>query len=156
MLAVAVLLVTAGCSAGGGATTTPVSAAPATAAAASPAASAATGMMASGRFHDVDGSATGEAQIVVKAGGAYEVVLEEFKIPAIEHTNIVLVSNADVKATADVDKSKLLDLGPLKAAEGMQDFPIPADMAKNVMDGYHTVVLWDTAMAHAIAAAPLS
>jgi hypothetical protein len=28
-------------------------------------------------------------------------------------------------------------------------------MAASVMDGYHTVVIWDTAMGHAIAAAPL-
>jgi hypothetical protein len=111
--------------------------------------------MASGQLHDVDGTATGEAQIVIKPDGTYEVVLEQFKIDAIEHTNIVLVSNADVTSTADVDKSKLLDLGPLKAAEGMQDFAIPADMASGVMQGYHTVVIWDTAMAHVIAAAPL-
>lgn len=106
-------------------------------------------------FHDVDGTATGEAQLVVKPDGGYEVVLESFKIAAIAHTNLVLVSNADVTATADVDKTKLLDLGPLKATEGMQDFPIPADMASTVMEGYHTVVIWDTEMAHAIAAAPL-
>ena len=37
----------------------------------------------------------------------------------------------------------------------MQDFPIPADMASTVMEGYHAVVIWDTEMAHAIAAAPL-
>ena len=58
-------------------------------------------------------------------------------------------------ATGDIDKSKLLDLGPLKATEGMQDFPIPADMAATVMDGYHAVVIRDTEMAHAIAAASL-
>jgi len=150
ILAIGLLVVTGACSAGGGPTIAPTPAAPA-----SPVASRATGMMASGQFHDVDGSATGEAQLVVKPDGTYEVVLEQFKIGGIEHTNIVLVPNTEVTATADVDKSKLLDLGPLKAAEGMQDFPIPADMAGGVMEGYHTVVIWDTAMAHAIAAAPL-
>ena len=123
---------------------------------AEPSASAASAqVMGTGAFHDVDGTATGEAQIVVKPDGTYVVVLEAFKIEAIAHTNVVLVSNTDVTATGDVDKSMLLDLGPLKAAEGMQDFPIPADMAATVMDGYHTVVIWDTEMAHAIAAAPL-
>lgn len=106
-------------------------------------------------FHDVDGTATGEAQLVVKPDGGYEVILESFKIAAIAHTNLILVSNADVTTTADVDKSKLFNLGPLKATEGMQDFPIPADMASTVMEGYHTVVIWDAEMAHAIAAAPL-
>jgi len=111
--------------------------------------------MGKGNFHDVDGTASGEAQLVAKPDGVYEVVLESFKIESIAHTNVVLVSNADVTATGDVDKSKLLDLGPLKAAEGMQDFVIPADMAATVMEGYHTVVIWDTEMAHAVAAAAL-
>jgi hypothetical protein len=111
--------------------------------------------MGKGVLHDVDGTASGETQLVVKPDGTYEVVLESFKIEAIAHTNVVLVSNTDVSATGDIDKSKLLDLGPLKATEGMQDFPIPAAMASTVMDGYHTVVIWDTEMAHAVAAAPL-
>jgi hypothetical protein len=37
----------------------------------------------------------------------------------------------------------------------MQDFIIPAQMALTVMAGYHTAVIWDTEMAHAIAAATL-
>jgi hypothetical protein len=111
--------------------------------------------MGAGTFHDVDGMATGDAKLVVLPDGTYEVVLETFKIESIAHTNLVLVSNPDVAATADVDKTKLLDLGSLKATEGMQDFVIPAEMAASVMEGYHTAVIWDTEMAHAIAAAPL-
>ncbi len=112
-------------------------------------------VMGKGNFHDVDGTATGEAQLVVKPDGTYELVLESFKVGAIAHTNLVLVSNADVTATGDIDKSKLLDLGPLKGTEGMQDFVIPAAMASSVMEGYHSAVIWDTEMAHAVAAAPL-
>ncbi len=156
-------LLIAGCSQGAASTQSPpaaASASAATAASSSPAAAASgsaatTNVMGKGTFHDVDGTAMGEAQLLVLPGGKYEVALESFKIDSIAHTNLVLVSNADISATADVDKSKLLDLGPLKATEGMQDFPIPADMASGVMDGYHTAVLWDTEMAHAIAAAPL-
>ena len=87
-LAVVAILVAA-CSSGGGATTAP-SAAPSVAASA-----ATTQVMGTGRFHDVDGTATGEAQLVVKPDGAYNVVLESFKIGAIAHTNVVLVSNSD-------------------------------------------------------------
>jgi hypothetical protein len=130
-----------------GATSAPPSTAPSAAATAQ--------VMGAGTFHDVDGSATGQAQLVVKPDGSYVVVLEDFAIEAIAHTNVVLVSNDDVTATADVDKSKLLDLGPLKATEGMQDFVIPAEMNATVMEGYHAVVIWDTEMEHAIAAAPL-
>lgn len=148
------------CGQGSGTTSAPTlgpTAAPTTGATVAPttAAQPTTAMMAVGMFHDVDGTATGEAQLIVTPAGAYEVVLEQFMIASIEHTNLVLVSNTDVNKSSDVDPSKLLDLGPLKAKEGMQDFPIPADMSGSVMDSYHTVVIWDTAMAHAIAAAPL-
>ena len=156
-------LLVAGCSQGVASTQSPPAAASAStapAASSSPAAAASgsaatTTVMGKGTFHNVDGTAMGEAQLLVLPDGRYEVALESFKIGSIAHTNLVLVSNADITATADVDKSKLLDLGPLKATEGMQDFPIPAAMATGVMAGYHTAVLWDTEMAHAIAAAPL-
>jgi Electron transfer DM13 len=150
-------IIVVGCTQGG-ATVAPPTSAAASLAAASPAAAspaATTQLMGSGNFHDVDGTATGEAQLLVTPTGEYKVVLESFQIEAIEHTNVILVENSDVTATADIDKSMTLDLGPLKAASGMQDFPVPADMASSVMDGYHTVVIWDTEMAHAIAAAPL-
>jgi hypothetical protein len=139
-------IVVSACSFAGAATETP----------SAPSVSAATAQtMGAGTFHDVDGMATGDAKLVVLPDGTYEVVLETFKIESIAHTNLVLVSNPDVAATADVDKTKLLDLGSLKATEGMQDFVIPAEMAASVMEGYHTAVIWDTEMAHAIAAAPL-
>lgn len=143
ILIVGLLLAIAACSTGGS------SPAPA------PASAAAMQVMAKGSLEPVDGTATGTAELVVQPNGAYEVVLEDFSIQAIEHTNIILVSNDSVTATSDIDKSKLLDLGPLTSPSGMQSFMIPADMAGGVMEGYHSVVIWDTEMAHAIAAASL-
>ena len=112
-------------------------------------------IMAKGGLHDVDGSASGVAELVALPGGMYEVILDTFLIDAIAHTNVILVANTDVTKTANIDKSKVLDLGPLKGKDGMQTYAVPADMASAVMGGYHTVVIWDTEMAHAIAAAPL-
>jgi hypothetical protein len=152
-------LLAAGCSQGAGSSQSTTASKSALAFASSPATAKASAgtpqVMGKGTFHAVDGTAMGEAQLRVLPNGSYEVALESFKIGSIAHTNLVLVSNADVTATADVDKSKLLDLGPLKATEGMQDFPIPAVMASGVMEGYHTAVIWDAEMTHAIAAAPL-
>lgn len=108
-----------------------------------------------GDFHAVDGTASGIAELVTLPDGSYEVILDAFAIAGIEHTSVVLVSNADIVKTTDIDQAKLLDLGPLKAREGMQTYPIPTEMAGSVMEGYHTVVIWDTAMLHALAAAPL-
>ena len=60
--------------------------------------------------------------------------------------------NKDVKAGGDIDKTSIVDLGPLKGTSGMQDFTVPASAAATT---YHAVVLWDTEMAHAITAAAL-
>jgi hypothetical protein len=143
-LLIACVAVLTACTSGGSTTTTPTQAATPT-----------TQIMGRGQLHDVDGSASGEVQLVVKPDGAYVLVLESFSIVAIEHTNVVLVKNTDVTSTSQIDKTMLLDLGPLKATQGMQDFAIPADMAASLMDAYHSAIIWDTEMAHAIAAAPL-
>ncbi len=114
----------------------------------------ATEIMASGEFVNVDGTAAGTAQVVVM-GDVYEVVLENFQTDSIDHTNVILVGNEGVTMSDDIDPTRTLDLGPLQAASGMQTYVIPAEMSGSVMDDYHSVVIWDTAMAHAIAAATL-
>jgi hypothetical protein len=128
------------------------SSAPATA---PPASAAAMQVMGKGDLKPIDGTATGVAELVALPGGAYAVILDQFSAGSTAHTNVILVSNASVTKTADVDKTKILDLGPLKGTSGMQTYAIPASMAATVMDGYHSVVIWDTEMAHAIAAAAL-
>lgn len=106
-----------------------------------------------GTFHAVDGTAAGTAAVVHLADGSFEVSLEDFSVPSAAHTDVILVTNQDVKKTTDIDQKAILDLGPLKAPSGMQEFPLPASAAANAM-GFHTVVLWDTQMLHAVAAAP--
>ena len=152
-------LIAAACQ-GAAATPTPTSTtepspAPATTAPSpAPASSAAAETVAMGGFHDVDGQASGSAALKHLPDGSFEVVFEDFAAGGTEHISVILVSNADVTATTDVDQGAILDLGPLKAASGMQEYVIPAEMASNAM-GYHTVVIWDTTMLHALAAAPL-
>ena len=121
-----------------------------------PSAAAASGPVSAGMgtFHKVDGEAAGTAALLHLANGTFTVSFEDFSISAIQNTNVILVGNLDVTRDADIDQTKILDLGPLKAASGMQEFPIPAGMTSAAM-AYHTVVLWDTGMKHAIAAAPL-
>jgi hypothetical protein len=129
----------------------PVSAVPSSSPAlASPAAVASP--VSSGMFHAVDGSATGTVALFHKADGTFAITFEEFSISTIAHIDAIFVTNRDVLRDSDIDKTKIVDLGPLKGTSGMQDFSVPA--SADAMT-YHTVVLWDTAMAHAIAAAPL-
>jgi Electron transfer DM13 len=111
-------------------------------------------VMATGSFEDIDGMASGTAQLVAEADGSYALDLEDFAIDSAAHTNVLLVPSA-IHMSDEVDVSKALDLGPLTGASGMQSYPIPQDMAASVMDGYHAVVLWDTEMTHAIAVATL-
>jgi electron transfer DM13 len=140
-----------------GATTSPVGSSPPSTApsvASSPAASGPT-TVAMGTFHRVDADASGTVALEHLADGSFAVVFEDFKIDSSQHTNVILVANADVTTDADIDQTKILDLGPLTGTTGMQDYRVPAAMTSGAM-GYHTVVLWDTAMKHAIAAAPLA
>lgn len=120
----------------------------------SPAASGPT-TVAMGMFHRVDADASGTVSLKHLSDGSFVVVFEDFAIAGSEHTNVILVSNTDVTNDADIDQTKIVDLGPLTGTTGMQDYNVPAEMIAGVM-GYHTVVLWDTAMKHAIAAAPLT
>ena len=126
-----------------------VSPAPAAASAAATAQTAATGT-----FHKVDGEAAGTVALVHLPDGSFEIVFEDFTTPGKDHTNVILVSNVDVAKTTDIDQKAIVDLGPLKATTGMQEYAIPSAMSANAM-GYHSVVLWDTTMLHAVAAAPL-
>lgn len=105
-----------------------------------------------GTFHAVDGSAMGTAALFDNADGSFTLTFEDFSIGSAAHTNVVLVTNKDVTSDSDIDKTAIVDLGPLKGTSGMQDFSVPHTADAMTL---HTVVLWDTEMAHAIAAAPL-
>jgi hypothetical protein len=105
-----------------------------------------------GTFHGVDGTAKGTVALFHKPDGTFAITFEDFSVASNAHTNVIFVTNKDVASDADIDKTKIVDLGPLKGTTGMQDFVVPA--SADAMT-YHTIVLWDTAMTHAIAAAPL-
>ena len=105
-----------------------------------------------GTFHGVDGNATGTAALFHKADGTFVITFEDFSVGSVAHTNVVLVPNKDVASDADIDKTTIVDLGPLQGTTGMQDYTVPA--SADAMT-FHTVVLWDTEMAHAVAVAPL-
>lgn len=110
------------------------------------------GPVSTGTFHAVDGTAAGKVFLFHKPDGSFVVTFEDFSVASNAHTNVIFVMNKDVAKTGDVDKTAFVDLGPLKGTTGMQDFVVPA--AADAMK-FHTVVLWDTEMQHAIAAAPL-
>jgi Electron transfer DM13 len=111
--------------------------------------------VAMGSFHRVASDASGTVSLEHLADGSFAVVFEDFKIAAKEHINVILVQDADVTEGSTIDQTKIVDLGPLTGTEGMQDYKVPTELTAGAM-GYHTVVLWDTAMKHVIAAAPLA
>ncbi|MDQ6794174.1 MAG: DM13 domain-containing protein [Chloroflexota bacterium] len=110
------------------------------------------GPVSTGTFHAVDGTAKGAVALFHKPDGTFAITFEDFSIASNAHTNVILVTNKDVTKDGDIDKTAIVDLGPLKGTTGMQDFVVPP--SADAMT-YHTVVLWDTEMTHPIAAAPL-
>jgi len=157
-LGLAAVLALAGCA--GAATTAPSAATPtamtehstAPTAAATTAAPSVVAPVSQGKFHDVDGAATGSVLLFHNADGSFTITLEDFSIASAAGIQVVLVTNKDVTGDGQVDKATLVDLGPLKGTSGMQDFTVPG--SADAMT-FHTVVLWDPLMAHAVAAAPL-
>ena len=108
--------------------------------------------VSTGTFHAVDGTAKGTVALFHQPDGTFAITFEDFSIASNLHTNVILVANKDVTRDGDIDKTAIVDLGPLKGTSGMQDFVVPS--SADAM-AYHTVVLWDTEMTHPIAAAPL-
>jgi hypothetical protein len=108
--------------------------------------------VSTGTFHGVDGTAKGTVALFHKPDGTFAITFEDFSIASNAHTNVILVTNRDVTKDGDVDKTAIVDLGPLKGTSGMQYFVVPP--SADAMT-YHTVVLWNTEMTHPIAAAPL-
>ncbi len=108
--------------------------------------------VSTGTFHKVDGSAAGTAALFHRADGTFLITFEDFQVDSSTGIHVVLVPNKDITSDGDVDRTAIVDLGALKGTSGMQDFPVPS--SADAMT-YHTVVLWDTEMAHAVAAAPL-
>ncbi len=118
----------------------------------SPSDAMASAPVAKGSFHPVDGTARGTAALFHQPDGSFVVTFEDFSIASAAGTHVILVPAKDVTKDGDVDKMTIVDLGALKGTTGMQDFAVPA--SADAMT-YHAVVLWDTEMGHAIAAAPL-
>jgi hypothetical protein len=119
---------------------------------ASPSDAMAATTVAKGTFHPVDGTARGTAALFHQPDGSFRVTFEDFSIASAAGTHVILVPAMDVTRDGDVDTMTIVDLGALKGTTGMQDFVVPA--SADAMT-YHSVVLWDTEMGHAIAAAPL-
>ncbi len=151
------VFVLAACAGAGAGATAPAAASPSAMAEHSalpsePATASAAAPVSMGTFHGVDGTASGTAALFHKPDGSFVITFENFAIASNAHTDVILVTNQDVASDGEIDKTAIVDLGPLKGTSGMQDFVVPA--SADAMT-YHTVVLWDTEMAHAIAAAPL-
>ena len=109
-------------------------------------------VVAKGTFHAVDGTVSGTAILIHHPKGTFYVTLEFF-CGGTPSEHIVIVPATDVTSDQDVDQAALVDLGALRAmCGGVNQFPLPANADPAA---FHTVVLWDPGVAHAIAAAPL-
>jgi hypothetical protein len=109
---------------------------------------------ARGVFHEVDGTASGEVALEREIDGSLGLAFEDLSTPNTAHIHVIVVPTPDVNRDQDVDPRAIIDLGPLKATTGMQDYWFPSGVAITVLTD-RTVVLWDTDSGSAVAAAPL-
>lgn len=141
-------LATAGTSSGStaGAATAPGGDAPAGDAAVDPAAGLTE--LGRGEIVGIDHRASGGAALYRLADGSAVVRLEDIDISPGPDYDVYLVPEAD--ATSPGAGVKLDDL---KGNKGSQNYPVPAEIS---VDGPQTVLIWCTAFAVPIAAAPLA
>jgi hypothetical protein len=109
---------------------------------------------ARGIFHEVDGAASGTVALEREVDGSLAVAFEDLSTPSNAHIHVIVVPGSDVTRDQDVDPGTIIDLGPLKARTGMQDYWFPSSVAIKALTD-RTVVVWDADSGRAVAAAPL-
>ena len=92
---------------------------------------------ARGIFHKVDGAASGTVALEREVDGSIAVAFQELSTPSTAHIHVVVVAMRDVTRDQDVDPGTIVDLGPLKATTGMQDYWFPRRWATQALDRSH-------------------
>ena len=100
-----------------------------------------TKIAAMGTFRDADSVHQGSGTVTIfdTMTGAKVVRFTDFKVTNGPDLKVWLVKAGDIKASADVNASEWLPLGPLKGNIGEQNYIVPQEA--NLAD-YKSVVIW--------------
>jgi hypothetical protein len=109
-------------------------------------------VIASGCFHQVAHTGHGCAMLVGKSNGRVVLRLTDFATAESSDLHVMLSTASDSLENTEVQRSETLDLGPLKMAEGSQDYDVPS--VGNLTD-FHSVTIWNNKHQVNFTSAPL-
>ncbi|HEY1016726.1 MAG TPA: DM13 domain-containing protein [Herpetosiphonaceae bacterium] len=108
--------------------------------------------LARGAFHDVVHASAGSAIVFRDADGSRSLRLEDFSVDNGPDLYVYAVAAPDAADSASVEQAGFVNLGPLKANQGNQNYELPAefDPAR-----HQSIVIWCQRFGVNFAAAPL-
>lgn len=110
-------------------------------------------LIASGSFHQVAHKGSGVARLIREHDGRVLLQMVNFKTTAGADLKVLLISAADAKENETVKNCRTTDLGPLKAAEGFQEYVVPegSDLTE-----INAVTVWNAQYEVNVTTAPLT
>ena len=110
-------------------------------------------VLAAGRFHQVAHKGSGIASVCETADGRRVLRLMDFRTADRSDLYVLLVSAPDALENETVKRAETVSLGPLRSAEGNQEYDVPdeVDLAR-----FRAVTVWSTKYQVNFTTAPLA
>ncbi len=109
-------------------------------------------LVAQGEFYELAHGGRGFADVYVLADGSFVLRLESFQVDEGEELHVVLTSQKQIDKSHEAQLEAMIDLGPLKASTGDQNYLVPIGLDLNEI---HSVLIWSTHTNEAFIAALL-
>ena len=97
-------------------------------------------VLASGSFHQVAHKGSGTATICELPDGRRVLRLLDFSTSDHPDLVVLLISAPDAPENETVKRAESVSLGPLRAAEGNQEYAVPDGVD---LDRFHAVTIWN-------------
>lgn len=110
-------------------------------------------VLAQGQFYEIENPGSGRAVIYALADGRRILRLEDFETVATTDLFVWLSEAVDPQTSEDAVSAEYVNVGPLKATLGNQNYEIPADVAT---EGIRSIIIWCEPVRIAYTAAALT
>lgn len=98
-------------------------------------------LVVQGEFYAVDHAGQGAAVIYLLTDGSLVLHLENFQVDGGAELHIVLSSQEAIENSSQADLTAMVDVDPLKATAGNQNYLLPAGLN---IDEIHSVLIWSS------------
>jgi hypothetical protein len=109
-------------------------------------------LIAQGEFYELGHNGQGSVAIYKRADGSSVLRLENFQVDEGGELHVVLTSQNQIQNSKEAQLEAMIDLGPLKASVGNQNYIVPVGLDLNEI---HSVLIWSTSTSEAFIVASL-